>query len=949
MAGNKVYITLEVDDKGTAVMKKFSGNTDTAFDKLKKNAKAGATQAGTMEKAWKTSIDHLKTHWKAYAVAGVAAIYGVTKMISGAITKMKEYVGLADAQEAAEKKLEAVLTATGNAAGYNLEQLKKMASGMQEATTTGDEVVLSGMAMLATFKQIRGEGFERATQAALDMSHVMDTDMKSSVIMIGKALNDPIANLSAMTRAGVQFTEGQKEQIKTLWESGDAMAAQNIILNELESQFGGTAAAVREIFGGAVEAAGNALGDTKEEMGFLITKNQFFVEIMHLAEKQFIAWGEKIKENRGYLQELLKSGVLKLVDGLTLTIKTMKFFHNAWSGIKLVGTAAMHAIAVGIDELMGGIRFLFAPLDLLFEGLKKLGVIKVNPFDNIEEAMGQFRTSSADVTQDVLEDIAKTNKTYDLVIDTVEGWQKQIQAIPVEQAKTEKEITTSIKNIGKVQVAVTKTETKAAKDAAKAAAKLEKDRLKAIKDYAKESTKIYERLYDDVQKLDLGDYKYSLALLDKRYENYKDHLESLAKQDDKYADGVLLLDKWLGAEKQKIWDDWARDHGTVLDRMELRWREYQEEAIDANMIAYDAISAGAEELEQQLSDNFFNVLTGNMDQVKFDWEDMWESMVRSTTDHMASIVTESAMNAVSGVVATGMDWLGDALGWWAAGSWDIKKEQLAVLHPGEMVLPADMAEKVRASAGQGNAALGEPMMPEASVFPSGTIGSVITGGVEMSLTESAKGMAVTALLGGGISPASIALAVGKAVNAHFQGTEDMQALWSNIYGNTEMDKYAYMNDMMQDFYNDVLSQGFQYTGQSFAVNSFAAGQGDGGIGDFNDPAGIGGFGSGIGDFGYARRGGLFSRPTIMGEHGDEWAVPTYEPERSRFLKDVGADPDKLAAAISKKIGGGSSGGGDIYITVEVGGEEFDTRIERVADNVRVKAVRRQMDTQRMYN
>lgn len=83
-------------------------------------------------------------------------------------------------------------------------------------------------------------------------------------------------------------------------------------------------------------------------------------------------------------------------------------------------------------------------------------------------------------------------------------------------------------------------------------------------------------------------------------------------------------------------------------------------------------------------------------------------------------------------------------------------------------------------------------------------------------------------------------------------------------------------------------------------------------------------------------------------HGTEGVVPFDEPYLSKFRNAVGADPDKIAAAVAKKTGGGS-GGGDIHITVEIGGEEFDTRIERVSDNVRVKAERRELGTQRMYN
>jgi len=71
----------------------------------------------------------------------------------------------------------------------------------------------------------------------------MGTDLNSANIQLGKALNDPIAGISALTRVGVQFTDQQKDQIKTLVESGDVLGAQKIILGEVEKQFDGSAEA----------------------------------------------------------------------------------------------------------------------------------------------------------------------------------------------------------------------------------------------------------------------------------------------------------------------------------------------------------------------------------------------------------------------------------------------------------------------------------------------------------------------------------------------------------------------------------------------------------------------------------------------------------------------------------------------------------------------------------
>jgi len=74
------------------------------------------------------------------------------------------------------------------------------------------------------------------------------------------------------------------------------------------------------------------------------------------------------------------------------------------------------------------------------------------------------------------------------------------------------------------------------------------------------------------------------------------------------------------------------------------------------------------------------------------------------------------------------------------------------------------------------------------------------------------------------------------------------------------------------------------------------------------------------------KGGLASGPSIFGEKGPEWAVPTYEPERSNFLRDVGADPEAIGNAIAKRMSG--MGGGDIHVSVQIDGREIGSVVAK---------------------
>lgn len=167
------------------------------------------------------------------------------------------------------RQTEAVLRSTGGAANVTAKQIGDLASKLSEKTAVDDEVIQHGENVLLTFKNIRNEAgrgndvFNQTTAVALDMSAALSESgdasegLQSNMIRVGKALNDPIAGISALTKVGVTFTEQQKAQIKALTEQGDVLGAQKIILSELQSEFGGMAEATADSVGKAQVSWGN--------------------------------------------------------------------------------------------------------------------------------------------------------------------------------------------------------------------------------------------------------------------------------------------------------------------------------------------------------------------------------------------------------------------------------------------------------------------------------------------------------------------------------------------------------------------------------------------------------------------------------------------------------------------------------------------------------------------
>ncbi len=165
----------------------------------------------------------------------------------------------------------AVLKSTGTVANGTAKDIENLAGRLEALTATEAETIQEGANLLLTFKNIRNEAgagndiFNQTTAAMVDVAQAMGTTASGEAIRLGKALNDPVRGISALTRVGITFTEQQKEQIKALSDSGDIMGAQKIILAELQSQFGGSGAAFAQTFTGQLQLLQHELGTIGEE------------------------------------------------------------------------------------------------------------------------------------------------------------------------------------------------------------------------------------------------------------------------------------------------------------------------------------------------------------------------------------------------------------------------------------------------------------------------------------------------------------------------------------------------------------------------------------------------------------------------------------------------------------------------------------------------------------
>ncbi len=218
-------------------------------DKAIKNLKNVDKQSADTEKMFKALGN---TITRALSIKAIADFANKSK---AAYREQKEAVSV----------LESVLKSTGATAWTSSEQLQEMAASFQKITNYGDETILSMQSVLLGFRNIKGDQFENATKAILDMATVMKMDLKSAAQVVGKALDDPINGLDSLKRQGFAFTAAQKSMIQSMLDVGDVAGAQKIILDELEGTYGGAAEAAADLD----TQIKNSLGDLLEGYGKL--------------------------------------------------------------------------------------------------------------------------------------------------------------------------------------------------------------------------------------------------------------------------------------------------------------------------------------------------------------------------------------------------------------------------------------------------------------------------------------------------------------------------------------------------------------------------------------------------------------------------------------------------------------------------------------------------------
>ena len=345
--------------------------------------------------------------------AGLAVAAGIAVASAATIKFGADSLQAAREAQVADARLQQIATSMGLVDGAyagGVDRLNEYAGTLSKTLGVEDESIKAVQAKLMTFKALgvtineSGGALDRATQAAYDLAAAGFGSAETNATQLGKALQDPVKGLTALGRAGVTFTEAEKERIKALVDAGKVTEAQNLVLQAIEKQVGGTAAATAT----AADRMKVAFGELQESVGvaLLPVMEQFANTLTPIFEQLQGPLSEVASQVAGALQQAFTA--------LAPVLPTIASALGQIAGV--LGTAlattikALVPVITPLLEIFAGMATRIGPI--LQAILEKVGVAWGKIFAAVSPLLGPL----TDLVFTILE---AAMPIFDIVVDLV--------------------------------------------------------------------------------------------------------------------------------------------------------------------------------------------------------------------------------------------------------------------------------------------------------------------------------------------------------------------------------------------------------------------------------------------------------------------------------------------------------------------------------------------------
>lgn len=309
-AENEVYLRFKVENDGSIGVFDQAGNKIEALNKKVEEHSKGTGS--------------LKASYVAVAAGAAIALAGIVAFVGGAHAATRA----ADEQSRAVALMDSTLRSSGQSSVAFRDQLIDLSGAMQRTAAIGDESVLSVERLLVSY----GAGpnvIERVTRASLDLATALGGDVQSAATLVGKAIAGEFGTLG---RYGI-FVDDNASKTEKLEQA----------LVQIETRFGGSAAAAAATYGGRIQGISLAVDDLLEEFGGIITESDAVGEglegIRDTVEDLTGHIRDWVSENHQLLEQDLGTVMYAIAEGAKLATSATAGLVNAFTELRREGAA----------------------------------------------------------------------------------------------------------------------------------------------------------------------------------------------------------------------------------------------------------------------------------------------------------------------------------------------------------------------------------------------------------------------------------------------------------------------------------------------------------------------------------------------------------------------------------------------------------------------------------
>lgn len=187
------------------------------------------------------AVDFVRDHFLALS----ASVGAATAFLAASVKAFSE-------QEDAVHKLELALRNQGVTSKTVSRDLQAYADSLQRTTTFSDETILAGQALLVSFG-LTGDKLKQATVASLDLAAGLGVDLRTAMMLVGKAAQGQTETLA---RYGIKIKEGTADSDKF-----------SVAIQGITSKFGGSAQAEAETLSGKIKQLSISFNELQESIG----------------------------------------------------------------------------------------------------------------------------------------------------------------------------------------------------------------------------------------------------------------------------------------------------------------------------------------------------------------------------------------------------------------------------------------------------------------------------------------------------------------------------------------------------------------------------------------------------------------------------------------------------------------------------------------------------------